>query len=472
VTKSTAEQIAELPPEERKRFLSLLSPDAQALLKFDWSFWARPEQIAPLGDWRTWLILAGRGFGKTRSGAEWVRDELESGKHMQAGVIGATKESTRKIQVEGPSGILEVCPPHFRPIYEPSNTRLVFPNGAICHLYTAEEPEKLRGPNLGIFWADEICAWGTPQQAKSVYDMMSLCLRITGPKGDSPREVITTTPKPMPLLREIMKSPGTIITSGSIFDNAASLDAATLKFYVEKFKGTRLARQELYGEVLDAFEGALWTPEMLDRNRRVAPDFKIIRAENSGAACLLDTSNGQRLYFKRIVVAIDPAGTANRKSNQTGIVVAALGEDEDGYILQDLSGIYSPETWARKAIDAYHDWGADRVLAEQNYGGDMVASTLRAVDRSVPVKLLVASRGKRVRAEPVAALDEQNRIHHVGQFPKMEDQMVTWDPMGTGDSPDVMDARVWAITDLMLKRKSLFDTQPSAARGPIAIYAR
>lgn len=476
MSSSLASLIASLPPSERAELLSTLSPGEQEALVHEWSFWARPEQLPPPGDWRTWLLLSGRGFGKTRTASEWVRDQVEKGKRRSIGLIGPTKEATRKVMVEGVSGILSVCPPWNRPVFEPSNLRLVWPSGAMAHLFTAEEPEKLRGPNLDAAWSDELCAWGTPDQVSTVYDMLSLCLRIPGPLGDPPQEIISTTPKPLPLLRAIMKNPSTVKTGGSTLDNAANLDKNTLKYLVDKYQGTRLGRQELYAEVLDAFEGALWSPEMLDRARLTlasgaGPGWKVMHGSNSGMAYLANNETGRCIYFKRIVVSVDPAGTANRKSNETGIVVCGLGEDDDGYVLEDLSGIYAPEQWASKAVGAYEDWNADRILAEINYGGDMVAATIRAVNRNVPVRTLTASKGKRVRAEPVAALDEQARIHHVGQFEKMEDQLVTWDPFGNGDSPDRLDARVWGFTDLMLKRGSLAPRQLIHS-GPLPIYQR
>jgi phage terminase large subunit-like protein len=477
---SLAQLIASLPSSERQELLSTLSQEQQEALRWEWRFWARPEQLPPRvnpktsdSSWRTWLLLSGRGFGKSRTAAEWTRNQIETGKRRSIGLIGPTKEATRKVMVEGVSGLLSICPPWNRPIFEPSNLRLVWPNGAMAHLFTAEEPEKLRGPNLDAAWGDEICAWGTPDQAATVYDMLSLCLRIPGPLGDAPQEILSTTPKPMPLLRQIMKNDLTVVTGGSTFDNAVNLDAATLKYLRDKYEGSRLGRQELYAEVLDAFEGALWSPEMLDRNRRSASEgWKILFAENSGAPFLCNVHTGARTYFKRVVIAIDPAGSANRKSNETGIVATAVGEDEDGYLLEDRSGIYPPEGWASTAIELYERYHADRIVAENNYGGDMVESTIRAVNRSVPVKMLHASKGKRVRAEPVAALDEQGRIHHVGQFDKLEDQLVTWDPLGNGDSPDRLDARVWGFTELMLKRTGLILRPLGPRPATLPIYAR
>lgn len=321
---------------------------------------------------------------------------------------------------------------------------------------------------------DELCAWGNAQHIAQVYEMASFCLRVKGPKGDPPQEIITTTPKPSPILRQIMKDPNTVHVGGSTFDNLANLDESMLDYLRKKYEGTRLGRQELYGEVLDAFEGALWTPEMLERNRCPTNGEKPWRVNiggNMGVPHLI-SADGDIIYFKRTIVCIDPAGSANRKSNETGIIVAALGEDEQGYVLADKSGVYSPEQWATIAVEEFHTWQADKIIAEQNYGGDMVKSTIRAADPDVPVKLLIASKGKRVRAEPVSTLDEQGRIHHLGVFTKLEDQLVTWDPFGNGDSPDRLDARVWAFNELMLKRPPLSARMNGGYQGPIAIYRR
>lgn len=418
------------------------------------------------------MYLAGKAMiptHNTRSAAEWVREQVEAGRRRSIGLIGPTKESTRKTMVEGESGMLSICPPWNRPIFEPSNQRLIWPSGAVAHLFTAEEPEKLRGPNLDCAWGDEVCAWGgsvdsqgniasgNNRVATQVYDMLSMCLRIPGPMGHPPQEVLSTTPKPMPLLRQIMKTSLTVITGGSTFDNEANLDGATLRYLKEKYEDTRLGRQELLGEVLDAFEGALWSPEMLDRNRLALardgqPGWKVVR-DMTGTPHLVGP-NGERRYFKRVVVAIDPAGSRHRRSNETGLIAAGLGDDEDGYVLEDQSGIYAPEEWARRAVEMLDDWRGDRIIAEANYGGDMVEGTLRAVQRNAPLRIVNATTGKRLRAEPIAALDEKGRIHHVGQFEKMEDQMVTWDPLGDSESPDRLDARVWAFTELMLRRQA------------------
>lgn len=474
---SPAERIALLPEPERRRFLSMLTAAEQERLEYDWSFWARPEQLPPGGRWRTWLMRSGRGFGKTKSGSQWVRSQIESGRRRRIAIVGATEGDVRKYQVEGPSGIMSVCPPDFRPIFEPSNNRLVWPNGAEAHTMSADKPEAFRGPNFDGAWNDELCSWGNASNkiATETYKLLQLCLRIPGPMGDPAQELITTTPKPMPLLREIMGKASTVVTGGSIFDNAANLDADTLKYYCDEYLGTSLGRQELFGEVLDAFEGALWSPKVLDDNRRgPAQGWGLVVGMGKTYLMGPDMGAGERqhIFFKRIVVAVDPSGSGGRKSNETGIVVCALGTDDHGYVLEDLSGIMSPESWAKASIGALAKWDADYIVAEQNFGAEMVRATIRAADRDAPVKLVVASRGKAVRAQPVSLLDQQGRIHHVGIFPKLEDQMVTWNPVGNDESPDRMDARVWGFSELMVRRRVDLMAMQGAGPSVIPIYAR
>ena len=421
---SPAARLAGLTEGERRMILAGMSPAEIAALEFTWPFWARPDQLPPEGDWRQWLLLGGRGCGKTRSAAEWVRSEIESGRRRHIGVVGSTANDIRSIMVEGPSGILAVCPPDSRPSYEPSTLRIVWPNGAMVHLYTAEKPQRLRGPNLDAVWCDELAAWDDPERA---WDQMQLALRIPGPLGHSPQVVVTTTPKPIPLLRQLLAADDTVITRARTSDNAANLDRHTLAYYQKRYGGTTLGRQELDGEMLIDLEGALWTRQMFDTNR-LEPD-------------------PPRVYA-RIVVAIDPAGSSKSTSDETGIIVAARDAGGRGYVLADCSGRYSPEGWARKAVLAYQEFKADRIVAESNFGGEMVEATIRSVANRVPVKLVNASRGKAVRAEPIVALYEQARVHHVGTFPQLEDQMTSWVP-GVSRSPDRLDAAVWALTELL-----------------------
>ena len=420
-SRSLALQAAALPPPERDAFLDGLSAEEAAALLHCWRFWARPEQLAPDGRWESWLLMAGRGFGKTRTGAEWVRAEVESGRRRRLALVGPTARDVRKTMVEGDSGILAVAPPWFRPRFEPSKLRLTWPNGATADLYSAEEPERLRGPNHDGVWADELAAW---QYLDETWDNLELTLR----GGDDPKRVVTTTPKPRKVLRDLLADPMTVVVRGSTYDNAVNLAPTFLKRLQRKYEGTRTGRQELFAELLEEAEGALWTRSRLEALRcAAAPELR------------------------RVVVAIDPAVTSDAQSDETGIIVAGLGLDGAGYVLADLSGRYSPDAWARAAIEAYRAHRADRIVGEVNNGGDLIQHTLRTIDRDVSFKAVHASRGKRIRAEPVAALYEQGRVRHVGALPQLEDQMTNWDPHGPDRSPDRLDAAVWALSELMIE---------------------
>lgn len=892
---STASLIARLPPEQRLRFLQMMTPEQQEALRYCWEFWARPEQLPPetnpkhpSGHWRIWLLLPGRGFGKTLAGSQWVRSEIESGRRRSIGLVGPTEDDVRKTMIEGPTGIMKVCPPTFLPVFEPSNRRLVWPNGGVAHMFSAEKPSALRGPNLDGAWCvakgsliatrrgtvpiedvrprdlvltrvgyrpvvaatmtmpaahvlrleagamsllatgnhriwvegrgfvqlseikpgdrvlacpdtwngmaiggtsaaipagalctkiigrcfciarsiarhteiwrqalksiistaigrtigprtlwpsrgastrpftpwtltdyppwsfisseigrafgrspasdpcfapsaarpfalglsaatlgsvltdalgvlaravtpattshaesepkfhasyaralfsatlpagqntaaadakmprtsrktesgadpvrwraaprpfsapptfwhwllaaakrastisrrqairsitrfgmasrpicnaldaaplsprpplisggeniavqnaakgtdadqpewrlievtrisvedqpfpvydlavegaheffangilvhncDEMGAWGggseesdgaerhgSNRRAKHAFDNLQFTLRQKPPGALPVRLVITTTPAPMPLLREIMNDPLTVVTRGTIFDNAENLDPGALEAYLKQYGGTRKGRQELYGEMLDSFDGALWSPDVLDRHRRGEQQgWRLVRGGNSGQLHMVGP-NGALVYFRRIVISIDPAGSAGRKSNETGLVACGLGSDEHGYLLEDRSGVYSPERWAATAVDMYERWQADKIVAEGNFGGDMVRATLRAVNPAIPVKIVTASRGKAVRAEPISTFYESGSIHHVEQFKDLEDQLVTWDPLGRGDSPDRLDALVWGFTELMSRKSNLTLGHRGFAPAVIPIYRR
>lgn len=424
-SKVTATRLAQLTPEQRAEVLAGLSAQELSALEHEWSFWARPDQLPPSPPWRTWLYSGARGIGKTRTAAEWVRSEMVSGRRRQTGIIAPTADSLRRICIEGPSGILSVGPPSERPQYEPSTRRIVWPNGGIAHCFSAEEPDRLRGPNFDAYWFDEITS---ADNARDCWDMLQMALRIPGPKGDPPCGLITTTPKNQALLKQIMAAPTTVITSARTSDNAANLDPSTLAFLHEKYAGTRLGRQELEGELIEDAEGALWSLRLID-------DTRIKRGEQP-----------ERLV--RVVVAVDPPGGSSKGNAECGIVVAAIGSDRQFYVLADLSGRMSPEQWARAAVSAYRGYKADKIVAEQNFGGAMVESTIRSIELRVPIRMVVASRGKQIRAEPIASLYEQHRVHHVGTFPVLEDQMTGWDPAASGPSPDRVDALVWALTEL------------------------
>lgn len=385
--------------------------------QYDWPAQARPDQLPPPGDWRTWLILAGRGWGKTRTGAEWTRAQVRD--YALVNIIGATADDARDIMIEGPAGILAICPAHERPRYKRADRKLEWPNGATTLIFTADEPERLRGKQHMRLWADEGAAW----RYADAWDQAMFGLRL----GPDPRALLTTTPRPVRIIRELLTLPSTVITRGTTYDNAANLAPAYLADIISKYKGTRLGRQELEGHLLDDVEGSLWQRQRLDELRVTqAPDMQ------------------------RVVVAIDPAMTSGEEADSTGIVVAGKGVDGQGYVLADLTCRLSPDGWARRAVTAYHEYAADRIIAEVNNGGDLVETVLRTVDRKVAYKAIHASRGKRVRAEPVAALYEQGKIHHKGTFADLEDQMCSYVPDNYDGSPDRLDALVWALTELML----------------------
>lgn len=368
--------------------------------------------------------MAGRGFGKTRVGAEWIREEVMAGRMRRVALVGPTAADARDVMVEGESGLLAVCDRYnWRPKYEPSKRRITFPNGAIATTYSAEEADRLRGPQHDGAWSDEVAAWSEPE----AWDMLQFGLRL----GTNPRQIATTTPKPVKVVKDLLKQEAdgvVVVTRGSTYDNRANLAPSFLAQIIRRYEGTRLGRQELEGELLDDVLGALWTYSMIERDRV--------------------QEGPHELDWQRIVVGVDPAATNTEESSETGIIVAGIDIYGAGYVLEDCSLRGTPLEWARAAVDAYDRWGADRVVAEVNNGGLMVEQTLRTVRENLPVTQVRASRGKMTRAEPVAALYEQSRVHHVGGFPQLEDQMTSYDD--TGESPDRMDALVWALTDLMI----------------------
>ncbi|WP_091680865.1 DNA-packaging protein [Methylocapsa palsarum] len=399
----------------------------------DWAAKARPEQLPPPGDdWTIWIYLAGRGAGKTRSGVEWVRAQVESGVSRIA-LIAPTAADSRDVLVEGESGILATSPSWNRPIWEPSKRRLTWPNGAIATTFSSEEPDRLRGPQHGAALCDEFAAW---QNVEATWDMMMFGLRL----GKRPRAMITTTPRPLKILKQLVARAGqdVVLTRGRTADNAANLAPTFLTAIVNRYEGTRLGRQELGGEILSDVQGALWNRDLLEATR---------------------IQKGSEPPMRRIVVAIDPATSVGANSDLTGIVVAGLGDDGRGYILQDLSGRYSPIEWATKAVAAYRSHRADRIVAESNQGGMMVETTLRAVDRTIPIRLVHASRGKITRAEPISALFEQHRAHIVGCLPELEDELCSFEP-GSANSPDRLDAAVYALTDLQISWQTVVSFHP------------
>lgn len=424
----------------------LSDPQANQIL-YDWrGFWARPNQLMPgtpgaaqaRKDWRYWMLQAGRGFGKTRTGAEAVREAVANG-YRRIHLVGPTAADARDVMVQGESGLLSCFPPSQRPIYEPSKRMITFHTGAVAYTFSAEEPERLRGPQCEFGWCDEIAAWAYPE----AWDQFVFGLRL----GKDPRAVITSTPKPVKLVRELVKHPATIVTRGNTYDNRSNLAAGWFADIITKYEGTRLGRQELMGELLEDLPGALWTRALIEAGR-------------------CDLSQVPQLV--RIVIPIDPAVTANEDSDETGIGVIGLGVNGHAYVFQDLSLRGSPLEWARIAILAFAHNRADRIVAEVNNGGDLVASNVWAcatlmeteagkapasIASSIPVRSVRATRGKATRAEPAAALYEQGRVHHVRgrNLEALEDQLCSWVPGVTEKSPDRMDWLVWGLYDLIIQ---------------------
>lgn len=429
---SRALKFASLSREEKLFVLSQLSTEDKERLQFTWEFWARPNQLIPNdcvchnGDWRTWLILAGRGYGKTRTGAETVRRWAESGKFEYITFAASKALDIRDVMVEGESGILAVSPNHFRPLYEPSKRRLTWPNGVKALLLSADEPEGFRGPQHCKAWADELAKWPYPE----AWDQMMLGLRL----GIKPQVVVTTTPRPTQLIKGLLARPSTHVTRGTTYENRANLAPAFFDEVITQYEGTRLGRQELNAEILDDNPGALWKRDMIEKLRV----FKVPKLIRTG-------------------VGVDPAVTSNEKSDETGIVGAGIGEcwckgsgERHAFVLEDKSNIYTPNGWASAVNEMFTRRQMNRIVAEINKGGDLVAANIRTVNAHAPISTVRATRGKEIRAEPVAGLYEQGKVHHVGAFPELEDQLCGWNPLVDTDSPDRLDALVWILSDLML----------------------
>ena len=376
---------------------------------------ARAEQRPPPPGWDVWFIKAGRGFGKTRAGAEWAWRKAQT--EPRGALIGPTAADVRDTMIEGESGILATAPPLLGAKYEPSKRRVVYANGAIQTAYSADEPERLRGPQHFYAWGDEPASW---RRAQDAWDNLRLGLRL----GSHPEAMVTGTPKATPFIRGLLAEDGLVLTSGSTYANVHNLAPAFRRVIVAKYEGSRLGRQELHAEVLDDIEGAMFQSSWLRR------------------AVTLDEST-----LARVVVGVDPAGSHRPTSDQTGIVVAARLHDGTFLVLADRSGRYTPEEWSSVVAHEVDKWGANLVVAETNYGGDMVRATLKAAKVATRVHLVRAARGKAVRAEPIAVLYEQGKVAHLDGLGDLETQMTEWVP-GVGDSPDRMDAMVWALTNL------------------------
>ena len=381
---------------------------------------ARAEQLPPEGNWFVWLILSGRGWGKSFTGSGWLVEKALQTPNSDWAIVAPTFTDVRRTCVEGPSGILKALLPGQLDFYNRSNGQITLANGSKLHMISADEPDRARGLNLSGAWCDEFAAF---RYEETWTEGLVPALRI-----GTPQVVITTTPRPTRLIREFVerKDGSVVVTRGSTFDNAANLSPAALDELRARYEGTRLGRQELYGEILLDNPSALWQWEMIESTRvKEAPELT------------------------RIVVAIDPAVTSGENSDETGIVVVAKGADGRGYVLADRSCKDTPLGWARRAVQAYEDFNADRIVAEKNQGGDMVEQTIRSVAPTIPFKGVVAKQGKRLRAEPVSALYEQGRVSHVGAFEQLESQMTSWEP-DSGYSPDRLDALVHGLTELGL----------------------
>lgn len=415
---SPAQLLASLPETIRQAAIETLDIEAKAALAYHWPFWARTNQLEPAGNWTYWLILAGRGFGKTRTGSETVRKWVQTCDMVN--LIGATVDDARDIMIEGESGILAICPDNERPEYKKSERKLVWPNGAISLIFTADEPERLRGKQHKKLWADELAAW----RYQEAWDQAKFGLRL----GDRPQALVTTTPKPVRNITDLLKDDATVVTRGTTYENRSNLAPTFFDAIIKRYEGTRLGRQELRAELLLDVPGALWTRES-------------IRHIPIQAVPMLS----------RIVVAVDPPAKSTENSNECGIVAVGQDRDRGAYVLADKSSVMTPREWATAAVGLYRELEADCIVAEVNQGGEMVAEVIRSVDRNVPIKMVHASRGKYVRAEPISAIYARGVVYHTEMFEALEDQMCTYTPdfdrLQNG-SPDRMDALVWGMTEL------------------------
>jgi phage terminase large subunit-like protein len=421
---ATFSKLVSLDENELAQWMRSLGARHGMRLFRHWRFWARPSQLIPPGDWIYWLILAGRGAGKTRAGAEAVREWVK--RHDNVNLIGATADDAWDIMVLGESGVLACCRDDERPRVARGSARLTWPNGATSLVFSAEEPDRLRGKQHEKLWCDELAAWRYPE----AFEQALLGLRL----GSRPQAIVTTTPRPTKLIKDLLADRHAIVTRGATYDNALHLAPAFLERIAARYEGRAIGRQELYGEILEETPGALWTRDLIDRDRIHG-----------------DAAPGD---YAEIVVGVDPPATAGERADECGIIVAAKTRRGHIYVLADLSSHGdSPSVWAGRVASAYRNYRANRVVAEVNNGGDMVAEVLRQCDPSLPVRAVRATRGKFLRAEPVAAAYERGLVHHVGAFAKLEDQLCAltadFDARSAGFSPDRADALVWAVADLI-----------------------
>lgn len=397
---------------------------ATIALYTDWLKTARKKQLSPKQEHYIWLILAGRGWGKTRTGAQDIALYALRNPKTICAVVAPTAGDLRRVCFGGPSGLISIIPKACfseskdQKGYSSSVFEIRLFNESKIVGYAASEPERLRGPQFHRAWCDELAAWRYPE----AFDQLMFGLRL----GNNPQCLVTTTPKPNKLIKELVSRKDVAVTTGSTFENEANLADSALAMLKDKYEGTTLGRQELYAEIIENLDGALWSNAIIEQARLPA-----------------DTKKD----YSQIIVAIDPAVTNNEDSDETGIVVVGKDINQQYYVLEDVSGKYSPDAWARKAINCYYEWDADRIVAEVNNGGDLVERLLRGIDENIPYRSVRATRGKMVRAEPIAALYEQKRVHHIGYFPELESQMCSY--IGeTKPSPDRLDALVWAMTEI------------------------
>lgn len=418
-----AASLSSWPEAKRDAFLDALT-EAEAFQGLhDWRFWAHPAQLPPdpaEHDWTTWVFIGGRGSGKTRAGAEWIRALVDEAREpLRIALVAESYSEARMTMIEGVSGLLNIGPAESRPQFLPSLRELRWANGSIAQIFSSEDPDGMRGPQYHAAWSDEASKW---RHGADTWAMLQMGLRL----GERPRQVVTTTPKPVKHLREILGEPGTVVTHATSYDNRANLAPAFFAHIVKRYEGTALGRQELNGELIEEIEGALFKRSLIEAARqRKAPELE------------------------RIVVAVDPPVTAGEDADECGIIIAGVAQGE-AFVMADRSAQgLSPMAWASRVVEAAREFEVDRVVVEVNQGGDLVETLLRQIDPVLPVRQVRAMRGKAVRAEPVAALYERGLVHHVGGLPVLEDQLANFSPGGAGRD-DRLDALVWAITDLML----------------------
>jgi phage terminase large subunit-like protein len=435
---SIAQRVSSLPAEERDEILSAYDPDQ---LLWDWDFWARPEQKAPEGDWAIWGIIAGRGHGKTRSGAEWIREKARE-PNRRIALVARTSADVRDVVVEGESGIMNICPPSEKPIYSPANRRLTWPNGTVASTFSGDVPDQLRGPQAHYTWCDELAAWNhiPGVDGATAWDNAQIMTRL----GDNPQILVTTTPKRVPAMQELLAREGksVVFTRGATTDNAGNLSEAYLNFIFGMYEGTRMAEQELFGVMLDDVEGALWNDAMISAGRVTA----------------------MPLGLPLKVIAVDPSVAENPK-DECGIIVAfATGtrkiQNRHAYVVRDASVHGSPDVWAKRVVEMWEEYRAP-VVVEVNQGGALVKRMIHSIDPSIPIIEVRATQGKAVRAEPVILKYDQNRVHHVAYLPELESQLCSWVPGESKKSPDRLDALVYAIIALLV------DPPRSLGAGPL-----